>query len=687
MTNFSLSYSFAWVFVCIAIGAGYAWIQYTKSAPWPRSLNRILAAVRAVLVALICFLLLEPFLRTITNYIEKPLMIIAVDNSESVISGRSTMTEQDILQEVSSVKNALKNKGYESETVDLDASVIEDSDTIEFDHNNTNLSGLLTNIKSSYNDQNIGGIVLFSDGIFNEGYSPLAIPNIPTIYSIGLGDTSAIKDLSIKEVVHNSTVYEGNTLQLEVQLLNNGLGNVSTIVHVLSKGSEVSSERITFVQGQTLMKKLISIPIKGSGKQSLKIMVDPVSEEYTELNNSATVYFDVINARKRILILSSAPNPDIKALKTSIEKNEYYEVKLAYEVPKELDYELIILHQYPDYRTSQNDKEKLTESKVPKWYIVGNASDFNYLISSAKLVNKRPSLGRLDQVRPVWNPEFNTFSLDESFIEWISDLPPVSVPYGLELNISGAQTILNRQIGNVVLNDPLLYFKELNDQRVGVLLGTGIWRWKLDEFRKEQSQKNFDNLISKTVQYLSSDATKKRFYVNTLKPEYDQGEEVRFLTEQYNAVFERITGNKVLLSIRDENGNKSNYSYVPLSENFAYTVSNLQEGIYSYAATTEMDSKKYSSSGQFVVRKLNKEALNPVADHSVLRKLAQKSEGQFYAASDISEFLSQIEELNPVSTIHSSETEKPLNNIKWVLIMLLILASGEWFLRKFYGGY
>ena len=73
-----------------------------------------------------------------------------------------------------------------------------------------------------------------------------------------------------------------------------------------------------------------------------------------------------------------------------------------------------------------------------------------------------------------------------------------------------------------------------------------------------------------------------------------------------------------------------------------------------------MDSITYSSSGQFVIKKLNKEALNPVADFGLLQKLADKTNATFTPYNNLSSFLQQIDSFSPVSTIHSNEKENLL---------------------------
>ena len=686
MTNLSLTYSFWWIFVCIIVGGGYAWVQYSKKAPWSIQLNYGLAGLRWLLVSLVCFLLLEPYLNTIQNQFQKPLFIIAVDNSTSVVSSKSSFNV-DIRKALSQVEEKLMNQGYDVSVVGLEGNPVGEIDSLTFNRNTTDLSYQLNSIKRDYDNYNVGGIVLFSDGIFNQGYSPLAIPTKFPVYTVGIGDTSTIKDLAITKVVHNATVFEGNSLMLEIHSLNTGFESVSTELRIRSRGKLLSSKKMIFVANQLLDKTIISIPITGSGKHSLTVELAPVEEEFTSVNNTQTIYFDVIDAQKKILIIASAPHPDIKALKSSIEKNEYYHVELAYDLPRTLDYDLIIAHQYPSAKTSSQDKEKFINSEVAKWLIIGESNDVRFLQTNVSFAVSSSGFSKSDLVRPLVNTSFDQFNMSDGFVSWASDLPPITTPYGVNYNNPAAKVFFNQQIGSVATQKPLLFFSKFKESSLGVLLGTNSWKWKLDEYRLSQSHQYYDELISKTVQYLSADQRKKRFYVAPQKAVYEKGEDVLFDTQEYNALFEQITGNKVELELKEENGYIEKFSYVPLSPNSVFKISSLQEGVYSYNAKTTIEDKMYSSKCQFIIKSLDLELLNPTADFDLLQKMATKSNGEFYTFANISDFNNRVEEFEPISTIHSTQKDEPLLNFKWILGLLLLIATAEWFLRKFYGGY
>lgn len=686
MTNLSLTYSFWWIFFCIIIGGVYAWIQYTKKAPWSNQLNYGLAGLRWLLVSLLCFLLLEPYLNTIQNQIQKPLFIIAVDNSTSTVLSSSKL-KSEVKLALTQIEAKLTSQGYDVSVVGLEGNTIGKIDSLKFNRNTTDLSSQLNSIKRNYDNFNVGGMVLFTDGIFNQGYSPLAISTQYPIYPIGIGDTSKIKDLAVVKVVHNATVFEGNSLMLEIHSLNTGFKNVFTELKIRSGGKLLSNKKVVFNPNQLLDKTIISIPITGSGKQSLTIELIPIKGEFTTLNNVQAIYFDVIDAQKKILILASSPHPDIKAIKTSIEKSEYYSVELAYKLPKILDYDLIIAHQYPSTKTSNQDKKEFINSAVAKWMIIGGSNDVRFLQANLPFTISGSGFNKFDLVKPIVNAGFDNFKMSDGFLSWASDLPPITTPYGLNYNDPLAKVFLNQQIGSVTTEKPLLFFTKNNETNLGVLLGTNSWKWKLDEYQLNQSHQYYDELISKTVQYLSADQRKKRFYVAPQKAVYEKGEDVLFNTQEYNALFEQITGNKVELELKGENGYIEKFSYVPLSPNSVFKISSLQEGVYSYNAKTTIEDKMYSSKGQFVVKSLNLELLNPIADFDLLQKMALKSNGEFYSFANISVFNNKIKELEPVSTIHSTQKDEPLLNFKWIFGLLLIIASAEWFLRKFYGGY
>src|SRR6187431_2377496 len=86
----------AWyTILCILLGAAYAFALYYKDQSIPsesRWLKRALAVGRALLVSLLAFLLLTPLIKSFSREVEKPIVILAQDNSESIVAGGDSAT-------------------------------------------------------------------------------------------------------------------------------------------------------------------------------------------------------------------------------------------------------------------------------------------------------------------------------------------------------------------------------------------------------------------------------------------------------------------------------------------------------------------------------------------------------------------------------------------------------------------
>src|ERR1051325_10952468 len=84
---------FLYIIFCIALGVGISFILYRKDRtlndlhPW---IKRTLATLRAIVITFIAFLLLTPLLKSISREKEKPIVIVAQDNSSSIVTNKDS---------------------------------------------------------------------------------------------------------------------------------------------------------------------------------------------------------------------------------------------------------------------------------------------------------------------------------------------------------------------------------------------------------------------------------------------------------------------------------------------------------------------------------------------------------------------------------------------------------------------
>ena len=83
----------AWyVLICILIGALYSYVFYRKEKLF-NEVNKVvlytMAFLRFITVCILTFLLLEPLIEIENQIIEKPVLVIAHDNSESLLVNKA----------------------------------------------------------------------------------------------------------------------------------------------------------------------------------------------------------------------------------------------------------------------------------------------------------------------------------------------------------------------------------------------------------------------------------------------------------------------------------------------------------------------------------------------------------------------------------------------------------------------
>ena len=124
------------------------------------------------MVLVLCLLLLEPIIYSSSEKIEKPILVFAQDNSESILlSSDSVFYLNNYQDSINKLKSELALK-YDVKTINFGSKVKKGS-SLSYKDKYTNFDQLLTNIKGRYFGRNLASIVIASDGIFNVGAHPL----------------------------------------------------------------------------------------------------------------------------------------------------------------------------------------------------------------------------------------------------------------------------------------------------------------------------------------------------------------------------------------------------------------------------------------------------------------------------------------------------------------------------------
>ncbi len=679
--------------LCLLVGAAYAALMYyPKKGPWSIRVHYLLTAMRFVVVSLLSALLIGPFLKQNTYNTEEPTVVFAIDNSQSLAAINDSTTLTSLKERVGSLAAVLVEQGFTTEFRTLDQArpvLLED---ISFTTEKTDLVQGIQYVQNDYEGRNLAKVILISDGIYNAGTSPAFKNYHFDIHTVGIGDTLPKSDISIKNLVYNKISYQGNRFPLIAEVINKGYEGQQVRVTVSQGGKTLSSQRITFEEDNGITPVEFYIAAEQKGVQRYEVNVELLSDEFLADNNSKQAYVDVIEGKEKLLLIAPAPHPDIKAMTAALQANANYQLELyipgIHEAPaKTTPYDLVIFHQAPDKQgICRRLFQDYRKQGVAYLLFVAGQSDLALLNNIDDVVSLRANRQEKDEVNGVFNTAFNHFSLSDELRSFLDNLPPLTVPFGRPVIVGDAQTLLYQRVGSITTQKPLIALSATSPKRA-VFLGEGVWRWRMHEYAKNEDTKGFDELMTKMVQFLSSKEDRRKFKAYPVQNEFSTSENIVFDTEVYNDLYERVYGNKIDISISNEDKERKDYSFITNENNTRYSISDLEEGVYDYVARTQINGQPEKVSGQFIVKKLSIENVNLTADFDLLRTLAENTGGTFHTLEEWGELEKTLGPEEAKAILHSSENYLPLINLKWLFFLLLLLISIEWFLRKFHGSY
>lgn len=678
-----------WVPVCIVLGLLYAWLLYRQPISIGNKFRYGLFAIRAIVVSIIALILLSPLVKSVSHNPQKPLVLILQDNSQSIeMFKKVSPIGGDLEGVIDNLSHLKKELGSEYDVQEFHFNRdLANGLTKTFNGKQTDISNALNQLNARFVNQNIGALVIATDGLYNEGNDPqYEAKNFKTsIYTIALGDTVPKRDLLIGNINYNKTAFLGNDFIIEVLAeAYQGKGE-NMRINVTEDGRQIASQNIPVNSNAFHTVVPIKLNADKKGLKKFYISIAPVKNEISTQNNSETIYVEVLDAKEKVLLLYDSPHPDISVIRQSIESNKNYEVKasLLSELSsvKPGDYSLIILYQLS---SSANETVKnLVKGKMPVWYMTGAQTDLQDFNNEQKLITI--SVGKPDMQEVFAQPttDFTDFILSDSSRKKITGLPPLLAPYGSYSSALTGGILLKQRIGSVETTYPLLSFGDDDGRRVGVLTGEGLWRWQLAEFQTYGNHHSLEELFSQAVQYLTANANKQRFTVYPAKNVFDEGENVIINAELYNDALELINTSDVKIDLKSDAEKNYSFLFTRIGQNYQLDAGTLPTGEYSYLSTTTNGTKQFTARGQFTVKALNLESRESAANFQLLNTIAKQSGGEMLQPSQITRLASLIRKNENIKTVvYEDKHYSDVIDVKWVFVLILGLLSIEWFLRK-----
>ena len=665
----STQWSLVWGIACVLFAFILAYLLYQKS--FFNDSGRIrkgLFFLRFVVVFVLAFFLLKPYITQNKIKKERPIINIGVDNSTSMLANSDSLSiRQDIQQKIINLQETLSEK-YQVQVFAF-GEKIERTNTFDFSHRKTDIHSFFNELSELYKNRNVAANIIVSDGIYNSSNNPLYSNysfDAP-LFTVLVGDTVQKKDLQIAKVSYNEIAYLGNTFPIEVGVMAQFCKQEKVKVSIHNNGKKIDEKVEVVNQDKELVLFDFKLSAERVGVQKYDVKVDNLQNESNLQNNEQVVFIDILESKEKILLLSDKTHPDIKAISQAVETNENYE--LTHLSIDEFDgnftpYSLVIPFHL-----------NLESPSIPSFYFIGqqNSSVLTQWVST------RTSQS-INEIEAAYAP-FSLFSLNDDWKNWLNQLPPLYSYHSSITFKSLHNDLFYQSIVGLETDRPVFSFSELNDQRTGVCFVEGLWKWRLYEYATNQNHQYFDELINKSIQFLSvkTDQRPLRLKYNNLITENDR---FYIQAEFYNSNFELITTSDISLILTDDNGVDFPYTFNKLETTYFLELDNLKNGNYTFIASTIYNGEEVSYKGQFSVKPLDIEKMNTKANHQSLYAISEKYNGKSYSLDEDWQLLSDLEAINGAVVSYFTKSKSDLINLRWISILLFVILSFEWFVRK-----
>ncbi|RMA64450.1 hypothetical protein BXY75_1326 [Ulvibacter antarcticus] len=669
------------LYICIAgiIAMAVSIFMYGYKTKYTGTLKWLFGLLRFITLFSILLLLINPKFKSETYTLEKPKLPVLLDNSASIAELNQTENLQKIVDELKA--NSELNDKFDLSFFSF-GSDFKEVDTLSFSEKNTNISEALASVNELFRNE-IAPTILITDGNQTLGsdyeFSSSNFKN--PIFAVVLGDSTRHTDLKIERLNTNRYAFLKNQFPVEMILVYDGVGSQNSQLVVNQGAAVVHRTNVSFSEENNTKTVSFTLNASSVGLQKYTATLVPLEGEKNTSNNRKQFAVEVIDQATNVLIVSNIVHPDMGALRKSITTNEQRTV--SFKKPSEAinvlnDYQLILLYQ-PD-RSFTKVFSELEKLKKNTFIIAGLKTDWNFLNSAQNYFRKEINR-QSEDVGAILNPNYGTFAVEDI---GFSDMRPLKATFG-SLQVSVPNEVLLKQSVNGFDNDsPMLATMELNGIRTAIWDGEGLWQWRAQTYLDKSNFEDFDNFTAKLVQYLASNKRRSRLEVNN-ESFYYNNNPIKISAQYFDQNFVFDARSSLTISVvNSESLKRTNFPMLLKNNFYEVDLNSLEAGEYKY--TVSVTDEAVSRSGNFTILDFNVEQQFLNANIGKLERLAVKTKGETFFTNEFSNLIDSLLDDNRFQPIQKSEQKVvPLIDWKYLLALIIISLTIEWFARKYNG--
>ncbi len=714
---FSFGYSPWLLLLCVAVAGGLTYWTYRATVPSLRvGWRLLLGGLRFLALALICFLLFEPVLQQFRSTERPPVLAVLVDDSQSmqvVTAGDTSAARPNAARtSVRPVLDALQDEampgtarffrvGEASRA--LSGGII---DSLRFDGARTDLSSGLQAAPEELRDENLGGIVLVSDGQYNTGQNPLRVADrspVP-VHTVTVGDTARQRDLRVQDVSTNDRAYLNSSVPVRVTLsVTEGPGQPVPVT-LEQSGRTLDQRPVRLPDGTGEVSVDLTFEPEQAGLQQVTVRVPELAGEVTTRNNAQSTSLRVLESKRQVLLLGAAPAPDVSALRRVYERTADTEVTariptpdgtfLEGPLPDDLSaFDVVVLAGFPSPSVPDDVVQRvatLVNDGTPALFFLDRQTDLAAWTEHFEAsLPARPDASTSSFAEASFrivesarqHPVFRIEGAEGAFFE---RLPPLQVPASAWTPTPDAQVLGTA----ATTSAPLLVLRRRAGLRTAAFLGSGVWRWALLPSELRAADPLWPGLASNLLRWAGTEADDSPVRVRPTASTFGGTDAVSFAGQVYDQSRQPVSDATVTVTVTDSTGTEYPYTMDPTGQGrYTLDVGTLPEGTYQYEAQARLGETDLGTDrGEFSVAPLRIEYQSPRADAVLMRQLASRAGGTAYTPETIDRLPAELAgQASFSSDVVQRSSEAELWRTSLFLIAILALLASEWTLRKFLG--
>ncbi|HXC32689.1 MAG TPA: glutamine amidotransferase [Verrucomicrobiae bacterium] len=728
-----------WVFVILvlAAGAGLAWLIRAKLPGAARQVRNwrvwVIWSLQFALAALVLLLLWQPAVLVAELRPQQNIIAVLVDDSRSMsiadAGGGATREAAAIKSLEGGVLDQLGKK-FQVRVYRMDrqisrAAKLDDMKTAP-PASATRIGDGLKQLAGEAADLPIGAVVLLSDGADNSGgidldtISTLRSRRIP-VHTVGFGAEQTAHDVEITDAEVAPRALADSRLAAKVTLHQRGYAGQKAMLTVRDGGKVLAGRQITLAADGVAQNESLLFNPGDAGAKTLQFSIDPLPGEENRDNNSVARLVNVDSNKKRILYVEGEPRWEYKFIRRAEQDDRLITIV-----------SMLRTSENKIYRQGIEDPKELADgfpSRAEDLFpyqglIIGSVEASYFTAAQKELIEQfvdrrgggllflggRASLGdggwassSLADLLPVTLPtKKNTFHRDaatvsltsagaDSIITRLVEDPTANVERWKKLPyLMDYQEVGTPKPGAVVLAEmsaggrkmPMLITENYGRGRTAINATGGTWRWQMSQPLEDQTHEEYWQQL---LRWLVTDTPGRVVGSVPTQMLLDDGH-VQFSADVRDKNYLPAADAHVEAHVLGPGGLAAQVEMTPDPQTpgiFHADWTADQTGSYLTEVIATRDKDEL---GRDV---LNFARMDGVAENfhteqnrDLLEKLSAETGGRYWTPQDVSKLPGEISYSEAGITVRDT---KELWNMPIVFLLLLLLPSTEWLLRRRWG--